>query len=110
MRHYIDKRDKAWVEELDDRVVVSWPGGQRILSYDEPVPNLLAAIREAVISLMEEEPDDRTIKQSQVRSLQRGLQSRLGKTASEKKPGKRVTIRAAVVRGTVRTVDTGTKL
>jgi hypothetical protein len=109
MRHYIDKRDKAWVEELDDRVVVSWPRGQRILSYDEPVPNLLAAIREAVISLMEEKPDDRTIKRAKSEAFNEGYKAgwedrkREEARQASNHPG-------SSRRGTVRTVDTGTKL
>ena len=109
MRHYIDKRDKAWVEELDDRVVVSWPGGYRVLSYDEPVPNLLAAIREAVIDLMEEKPDDRWVSRAKSEAFNIGYKQGWADRAKDaaRKAGDHP---GSSRRGTVRDVDTGTKL
>lgn len=38
----------AWVEMNEDGAVVSWPGGMRFLDYEEPVPALIGAIRDAI--------------------------------------------------------------
>jgi hypothetical protein len=41
----------AWVEMNEDGAVVSWPGGMRFLTYDDPVVMLLEAIRWAITDI-----------------------------------------------------------
>ena len=111
MRHYLEPTERAWVEEGEDVVVVSWPGGSRLLSYDDEVGTLLSAVRQAITDLLVERPDERAVKRAKDHAYDRGYRQGWDDRKREAERREANQDRESNGRGrTVRTVDTGTKL
>jgi hypothetical protein len=112
MRHYIDPHEKAWVETLPDYVIVSWPGGHRRLSYDDPVVTLIDLIRSAVTDLWEVKPDAKELKAAKQDAYANGYhEGWTDRTADyTRRQAEAEDHPSSGRRRAVRTVNTGTKL
>jgi len=111
VRHYLEPTERAWVEEGEEGVVVSWPGGSRLLSYDDEVGTLLSAVRQAITDLLVERPDERAVKRAKDHAYDRGYRQGWDDRKREAERREANQDREGNGRGrTVRTVDTGTKL
>jgi len=53
---YLDSGRQAWVELCENSVAVTWPGGFKVLSYEDPVADLLGLVRLAVDDLLAARP------------------------------------------------------
>jgi hypothetical protein len=108
---YLDGQRRSWVELNAESVTVSWPGGMRTLTYEDPVVDLLAAVREAVDDVIATRPTPKEMADARHTSRERGFNEGWEAHKREVEREQEAQDRAGNGRRrTVRDVDTGTKL
>jgi hypothetical protein len=88
----IPLHSNAWVEMHEDHAVVSWPGGLRVIDYDDPVVVLLGAISWAIKDILAERPTKAEVREDRTKHYDQGFDA--GWKAYEEHAQRRGTLQA----------------
>jgi hypothetical protein len=74
-RVYLDPEEKAWIEEAEHGLVVSWPGGHVLLDDDLGMDKLFETIRLAVTDLLNARSSSAQVRRVRETAYSRGYRA-----------------------------------